>query len=62
MCRDVNHGSVIAARSVWVFCSRELGRAEGQDGSFAAVTVELISPARTLTTVDVDKLSECEEF
>lgn len=42
--------------------SRELCRADGQDGSFAAVTVEFISPARTLTAVEVDALSECEEF
>lgn len=62
ICRDVNHDSVIAAPSVWVFCSRELCRADGQDGSFAAVTVAFISPARTLTAGDVDTLSECEEF
>lgn len=54
MCRDVNHGSIIAAPSVWVYFSFELRRAEGQEGSFAAVTVEFISPARTLMVVGLD--------
>lgn len=63
MRRGDSHGSVIAGTSVWASCTRELGRADdGQGRSFAAVTVDFISLAGTLTAVEVGALSECEEF
>lgn len=67
MRRQVSHGSVIdssRARRCGYGCSRALGRAEGQDGSFRRSHCRLhhISPAQTLTAVQVEALSECEEF
>ncbi|KAJ0114327.1 hypothetical protein J7T55_010716 [Diaporthe amygdali] len=44
MRRGSSHGSVIAAPPVWISCAGALGKAEGQDGSFASVTVASPQP------------------